>query len=169
MTLRFVTVFIVLLLLPVSASAMSAAESFESACYEDVGFVRDAEKQDKTCQCVGLHMKLYIPERHLERDMEDLKQRHLLRLQKAASKSLIQCMDHFIGDLFMDICERAEFEHQVDLDCDCVAEMGQFSLEAHRPSWLKQISKAKESVNPSEIIASDAVKADIAASMQVCQ
>ena len=169
MTLRFVTVFIVAFFFPLSAMAMSAAESFDHACYDDVGFVKDPEKQEKTCLCVGLHMKLYIPERILKREIADLKDRHLLRLKKAASKSLIQCMDHFIGDLFTDICERAEFEHEVDLDCECVAEMGRFSLESHRPEWLKQISKADEAVNPQEIIASEAVKRDISASMQVCR
>lgn len=170
MGMRLTVVLIALLMLqPVSGWAMSAAESFDKACYDDVGFVRDVSKQQATCQCVGLHMQLYIPKRMLNRELDDLKKKHLLRVQKAASKSLIQCMDHFIGDLFTDICERAEFEHDIDMDCECVAQMGQLSLESHRPGWLDEISRAKEQVNPQAIIGSDAVKADIAASMQVCQ
>lgn len=174
MTIRILFSLVILLTLPFTQAqanddGLNARDSFNQQCYQDVSFVKNIDKQEDTCRCVDLHLKLYVPERLLERQMSDLKEKHLHRLQKAASKSLIQCMDHFITDLFHDVCETAAFEHNIHANCSCMAEMGKLSLQQHRPGWLDEINRAEGPVDPQIIIGSDAVKADIAASMQACQ
>ena len=164
-----ILVFVMIIGFAGSSHAQSAQEAFEASCYDDVGFVRDINKQNLTCQCVGYHMRLYMPERLLKKDMDSLKEKHLLKLKKAAAKSLIGCMDHFIGDLFQDICERAAFEHGMQVDCSCMSKMGQYSLEAHRPNWMDQIDDQEQDFSPEIIIGSAEVKRDIADAMQMCQ
>ena len=164
-----IVTFLLALCLSGPALAQTAQEAFEKGCYDDVGFVRDKDKQNLTCQCVGYHMRLYASERILKKEMSSLKGKQLLKLKKAAAKSLIGCMDHFIGDLFTEICKQAAFENDMTVDCSCMASMGQSSLETHRDTWLDQIDSQKDDFKPDTIIGSPEVKRDIAEAMQVCQ